>query len=76
MFLADRDVALADRVERRLTMAADLIGSFPNLGRAAGPGGVRRLSLPDIQYTIDYRVDQDRVLIRKVLSTRQDRERP
>ena len=76
MFLAERNVAYADRVEARLKQAAELIGTMPLIGRAGATSETREWSVVDVQYVLEYRVDEDRVLILRVRSTRQNREEP
>ncbi|WP_174278501.1 type II toxin-antitoxin system RelE/ParE family toxin [Sphingomonas bacterium] len=75
LFLAERSTFYAERVEARLRSAAALIGTVPFMGRRV----VRTtcdLSLPDIQYVIRYRVDEDVVRILEIYSPRQNREEP
>lgn len=72
-FLAERSVDHADRVEARINDRADALKRFPYLGRLDKRTGTRFLSIPDIQFLIDYRIDDDEVRILQVWSTKQDR---
>lgn len=53
---------------------ADALMRFPKLGRLDPLIGARMLSIPDIQYLIVYRVDDDTVRILRIWSTAQDRQ--
>ena len=75
LFLAERNVGHAQRVEARLRAAADLIGGVPLIGRRV-VRTTRDLSLPDIQYVMRYRVDEDAIRILEICHTRQNREAP
>jgi plasmid stabilization system protein ParE len=72
-FLAERSVDHADRVEARINDRADTLKRFPYLGRLDKRTGTRFLSIPDIQFLIDYHIDDDEVRILQVWSTRQGR---
>lgn len=72
LFLADRDPGYADRVEARLREAADLVGKLPRIGRPGATPDTRLWSVIDVQYVLEYRIDDDRVLIARVRSTRQE----
>ena len=72
-YLAERSVDHADRVEARINDRAGALKRFPYLGRLDKRSGTRFLSIPDIQFLIDYRIDDDEVRILQVWSTRQDR---
>jgi addiction module RelE/StbE family toxin len=59
----------ADRVATRLRAAADALSDFPSRGRPA-KGGARELpTVPP--YIIEYRVVEERVLIRRIRHGRQ-----
>ena len=73
LFLAERNVAYAERVEARLRATGDLIGKFPLIGRPVART-IRDMSLPDVQYVLRYRVDEDAIRILEVWSTRQNRK--
>ena len=75
LFLADRSVPYADRVERRLRQRGDGLGRFPYLGRTVGSAGERELSVPDTQYVIVYEVGDDAIRILKLWHSAQDRKR-
>lgn len=74
LFLAERAVAYADKVEARLEERADSIARLPLLGRIIPGTTIRRVSLTDIQYVIDYELDDDSVRILRVCSARENRE--
>lgn len=59
LFLADRDLAYADKVEARLDSRAALLSQFPRLGRPVPDSDLRELSIPDTQHVIVYRIDGD-----------------
>jgi len=63
--------AWAEKVEDRIwTRAASLIQT-PAIGRPTDRPGVRRLSMPDIQYVLDYRAEADRIRMLRIYSTRE-----
>ena len=70
--LADRSVGYADRVETRLEARAGKLAAIPFQGRPIGRTGRRRLSIPDIQYILVYRVEDDVIRILRVWHTAQD----
>lgn len=72
LFIAERSVPHAEKVEARLRQAALLIGAFPLIGRRVHRT-TRDLSLPDIQYVLRYRLDEDAVRVIAVRSTRENR---
>jgi plasmid stabilization system protein ParE len=63
----------AMRVDARLVERGEALGSSPFMGRPADEKDLRRLSVPDIQYVIFYRVTQDQVNIAHIYSTRDNR---
>jgi len=70
-YIAYTDPRAADRVARRLWMAAESLALFPNRGRPC-VNGTREL--PSIApYIISYEVDDARVLILRI---RHGRQRP
>lgn len=71
LFMAERSAAHADHVEARLNAAAELLGSFPLIGRPVRRT-IRDISLSDVQYVVRYRVDEDAVRILGVRSTLQN----
>jgi plasmid stabilization system protein ParE len=73
MFLAEHNVDHADRIEARIKDRANALRRFPFPGRLDMRTGSRFLSIPDIQYLIDYRIDEDEVRILQIWSTKQDR---
>ncbi len=63
----------AMRVDARLVERGDALARSPLMGRSVDGKDLRRLSLPDIQYVIFYRVSGDRVIIAHIYSTRENR---
>jgi plasmid stabilization system protein ParE len=63
----------AMRVDARLAERAEALGRSPFMGPAADVKDLRRLSVPDIQYVIFYRVTQDQVSIAHIYHTRENR---
>jgi plasmid stabilization system protein ParE len=61
----------AERVQRRLIERAMRLLVAPNSGRRLIGTGLRRLSVPDIQYVIDYRHDSEVVQIMRIRHTRE-----
>lgn len=72
-FNHERGEDWAGRVEDRLFERMNSLVTTPFTGRVTGRSGVRRLSVPDIQYVIDYRVRHDLVQILRIRSTREMR---
>jgi plasmid stabilization system protein ParE len=70
-FNAERSIHWAERVEGRLLQRAEALTASPNVGRPTAETGVRRLSVPDIQYVMDYRVAGHTVRILRIYSTRE-----
>jgi plasmid stabilization system protein ParE len=70
-FNARRSEAYAVRVERKLLERVQAIAATPQLGRAVNPPGLRRLSVTDIQYVIDYQPFADRVSIVRIRNSRE-----
>ena len=64
---------MAEKVQRRLLERVNGLLVTPNVGRKLTKGGVRRLSVPDIQYVIDYRLGSDVVQIIRIHSAREIR---
>jgi plasmid stabilization system protein ParE len=71
-FNLERSEQWAARVETRLRERAESLAQTAFSGRRIA-FGIRALSVPDIQYVLQYRVDADRVLILRVVSTREIR---
>jgi toxin ParE1/3/4 len=59
----DNPVAAARVVERLIIEAAESLAFFPQRGVAGRKPGTRRLVLPDLPYSLDYRVRGDVVEI-------------
>jgi plasmid stabilization system protein ParE len=74
-FNRSRSDAWAERVETRLIERTRTLVTRPNQGRQGLSGSVRLLSLPDIQYVITYRIEDDTVWIVRVHHTCENRER-
>ena len=72
-FNEDRSEAWAAKVETRLLNRMAALAHMPNLGRPFGRSGVFRMSVPDIQYVIDYRRGDDFVRILRVQHSREIR---
>lgn len=70
-FNAERSAQWAERVESRLLQRAEALAASPNAGRLTAEPGVRRLSVPDIQYVMDYRIAGRCVRILRIYSTRE-----
>ena len=72
-FNLKRSVAWAEKVERRIWERANSLLKTPAIGRRTVRPGVRRLSVPDIQYVMDYRAEADRIRILRIYHTREIR---
>jgi plasmid stabilization system protein ParE len=72
-YLAEINVDYADRIEKRLLSRVESLERLPKQGRPL-VRDIRRLSITDIQYTIDYRIDENAVRILRVRSTAQDED--
>lgn len=68
-----RSFEWAERVDSRLRERGNGLSDFPFSGRPVGAPHLRALSLPDVQYVIDYRLDGDEVTVLRVQSTREIR---
>ena len=73
LFNLQRSLDWATKVEQRILERAKTLLATPRTGRATKEPGVRRLSVPDIQYVIDYRIAKDRIRILRIYSTREIR---
>jgi plasmid stabilization system protein ParE len=71
LFNAERSLNWARRVESRLLQRAEALTVAPHVGRPTAEPGVRRLSVPDIQYVIDYRIAESCVRILRIYNTRE-----
>lgn len=71
LFNAERSAQWAERVEARLLQRAEALTVSPYIGRPTAEPGVRRLSVPDIQYVMDYRIVGNCVRILQIYSTRE-----
>jgi len=63
----DRDLAVANRVARRIFEAIQGLRTNPNLGRHGRVDLTRELIVPSLPYIAVYRVFEDRLLILSVL---------
>lgn len=72
-FNMQRSERWAVRVESRLLSRCEALLLTPHIGRQLAEGRVRQLSVPDIQYVIDYQPLDDRVSIVRIRSTREIR---
>jgi plasmid stabilization system protein ParE len=72
-FNVERSLAWADRVERRLLERIWALESAPLSGRLHTRDGVRRVSVADIQYVIDYRIGTAAIEIMRIRHTREIR---
>jgi plasmid stabilization system protein ParE len=63
----------AMRLDARLVERGEALGSSNFMSRLADEKDLRRLSVPDIQYVIFYRVTQDQVNIAHIYHTRENR---
>ena len=70
-FNAQRSEAWAEKVQRRLVQRASGLLGAPRSGRKITKAGIRRMSVPDIQYVIDYRLKVDVIEIVRIRSTRE-----
>jgi plasmid stabilization system protein ParE len=61
----------AEKVEDRIWARASSLIQTPFIGRPTDRPGVRRLSMPDIQYVLDYRIEADRIRMLRIYSTRE-----
>jgi plasmid stabilization system protein ParE len=72
-FNMQRGERWAVRVESRLLSRCEALLLSPRAGRRLADEGLRQLSVPDIQYVIDYQPFDDRVSIVRIRSTREIR---
>ena len=72
-FNVQRSLAWAEKVEQRIWERANGLLDTPSIGRRTIRPGVLRLSMPDIQYVIDYLAEADRIRILSIYSTREIR---
>lgn len=70
-FNAGRSIAWAEKVEHRLQERARALLATPDMGRPTVRSGVKRLSVPDIQYVLEYRSLAAGIRILRVYSTRE-----
>jgi len=73
-FNLQRTLEWALRVDARLSDRGEWLGQFPYAGRAIPGTKLRRLSVPDIQYVITYRLDGSGVTVLRIHATREIRE--
>ena len=70
-FNEDRSLGWALRVDERIWERGISLGQFPDAGRPVKGVNQRKLSIPDIQYVITYRIVDDQVTIIRIESTRE-----
>jgi plasmid stabilization system protein ParE len=63
----------AEKVQLRLIEVAMGLLVAPRRGRQITKAGIRRLSVPDIQYVIDYQPFDDLITVVRIRSTREVR---
>lgn len=73
LYLADRNVAYADKVEAKLDARTASLLRFPKLGRPVPGSDLRELSIPESQHVVAYRIEGDVIRVMRVWSTKQDR---
>lgn len=71
-FLAEVNVAYDDKVEARIVARTERLPVAPFQGSPIGKTDQRKLSMPDIQYVIAYRIEDDAIRILRLWSTAQD----
>jgi plasmid stabilization system protein ParE len=72
-FNLERGAEWAERVRQRLVERSRALAAAPLAGRSHRPAGVRQVSVPDIQYVIDYRPGMSSIEILRFRSTREIR---
>jgi plasmid stabilization system protein ParE len=72
-FNMGRSARWADQVEQRLLERAGALTTAPRAGRAMSKAGIRRLSVPDIHYVIDYRLTDTLIEILRFQHSREIR---
>jgi plasmid stabilization system protein ParE len=72
-FNIDRSASWADKVEGTLLERAHGLGATPHAGRLITRAGTRRLSVPDIQYVIDYQLRETMIEVLRFQHTREIR---
>ena len=72
-FNLQRSDRSAEKVQLRLLERAMGLLVAPRSGRQITKAGIRRLSVPDIQYVIDYRQDSEVVQIMRIRHSREIR---
>ncbi|BCA60398.1 hypothetical protein HMP06_3167 [Sphingomonas sp. HMP6] len=74
LFLAERDIALADGVTREIQLRCDRLVEFPRIAPTV-TRDIRQWSMPNIGYVVTYTIDGDQIRIRRVHHAQEDRER-
>lgn len=72
-FSIARSVGWAEKVEGRLLDRVHALATIPQAGRLPARSGTRRLSVPDIQYVIDYELAETGIEILRFQHTREIR---
>jgi len=75
-FLQGRHPVLARRIGREILRRADILGEYPESGRAVRDSGFRELSVPVMgaTYILRYAHDRNGVVILRVFHSREQRE--
>lgn len=73
-FNMDFSLARAEKVDARLVSRANSLTSFPRIGRRVPGTDLRILPIPDVQYILLYRIEDECVTIVRVHSTREHHE--
>jgi toxin ParE1/3/4 len=71
-FIARDDPAIADDFVRRLRRAAERLRSFPESGASRDDIRATLRSIPFERYVLFYRLEQDRLLVLRVLHSARD----
>ncbi|WP_375420079.1 type II toxin-antitoxin system RelE/ParE family toxin [uncultured Sphingomonas sp.] len=75
LFLAERSAAYADMAEARIESRVLSLAEFPRIGRLVAGTTVRRLSVAEFQYVIDYELADEGVRVLRIRSTREGGDR-
>ena len=71
-YIAEDNVAAADRIVERLISAADILDRHPLIGRSGKEPGTRELIVSGTRYILIYRADGRKVEILRVLHGKQN----
>lgn len=73
--IADDDLAAAIRVKDRISETANMLATYPSMGRPGRLEGTRELVIPHLPYLIVYVASATQVAILRVLHTSRDRRK-